>query len=104
MRSGVKGVPTERVRQALEDIVAKTRKKSKGTSTGRKPNRVARKPAKVSWLAKGYPVLSSVTVLDECARAIDWYKNVLGAKQRLRLEPCRAARWRTASSGSATRC
>ena len=44
------------------------------------------KPNKVSWLAKGYPVLSSVTVLDDCAGAIDWYKKVLGARQRLRLE------------------
>ena len=31
-------------------------------------------------------MLSSVTVLDECARAIDWYKKVLGARQRLRLD------------------
>ena len=71
---------------ALEDIVAKTRKKSKATSNGRKPVRVARKLAKLPWLAKGYPVLSSVTVLDECAQAIDWYKKVLGAKQRLRFD------------------
>ena len=46
----------------------------------------APKPKKVSWLAKGYPVLSSVTVLDDCAGAIDWYKKVLGARQRLRLD------------------
>ena len=46
----------------------------------------APKSTKVSWLAKGYPVLSSVTVLDECARAINWYKKVLGARQRLRLD------------------
>ena len=73
---------------ALEDIVAKTRKnsKSKGSTKGRKAARVAKKPAKVSWLAKGYPVLSSVTVLDECAQAIEWYKKVLGAKQRLRFD------------------
>src|SRR5262245_29861680 len=71
---------------ALEETVAKTRKQSKGTSKGRKPARVTKKPAKVSWLAKGYPVLSSVTVLDDCARAIDWYKKVLGAKQRLRFD------------------
>ena len=31
-------------------------------------------------------MLSSVTVLDDCARAIDWYKKVLGARQRLRLD------------------
>jgi PhnB protein len=68
------------------DIVAKTRKKSKGTPRGKRPARAARKPAKVSWLAKGYPVLSSVTVLDDCARAIDWYKKVLGARQRLRMD------------------
>ena len=71
---------------ALEDIVAKKRKKSKVSSKGRKPARATRKPVKVSWLAKGYPVLSSVTVLDDCARAIDWYKKVLGAKQRLRMD------------------
>ena len=74
---------------ALEDNVAKTRKKSKGTSKSRKPAkpvRAAKKPAKISWLAKGYPVLSSVTVLDECAQAIEWYKKVLGAKQRLRFD------------------
>jgi PhnB protein len=66
--------------------MAKTKRKLKGTSKRRKVTRLARPPRKVSWLAKGYPVLSSVTVLDDCARAIDWYKNVLGAKQRLRLD------------------
>lgn len=66
--------------------MAKTKRKLKGTSKNRKVTRVARKPGKVSWLAKGYPVLSSVTVLDDCARAIDWYRKVLGAKQRLRLD------------------
>ena len=67
--------------------MAKTKKKKmKGTSRGRKATRAAKKPVKVSWLAKGYPVLSSVVVLDDCARAIDWYKQVLGAKQRLRLD------------------
>jgi PhnB protein len=30
--------------------------------------------------------LSSVTVLDDCPHAIEWYRNVLGAKQRLRLD------------------
>ena len=44
----------------------------KKASKGRKAARVARRPKKVSWLAKGYPVLSSVTVLDDCAAAIDW--------------------------------
>jgi PhnB protein len=66
--------------------MAKTKRKLKGTSRGRKPARVARKPQKVSWLAKGYPVMSSVTVLDDCPRAIEWYRTVLGAKQRLRLD------------------
>lgn len=64
----------------------KTKRKVKGTSRGRKAARAARKPVKVSWLAKGYPVLSSVVVLDDCTGAIDWYKKVLGAKQRLRLD------------------
>ena len=66
--------------------MAKTKKKLKRTSSGRKTARVARNPKKVSWLAKGYPVLSSVTVLDDCQRAIEWYRKVLGAKQRLRLD------------------
>jgi len=66
--------------------MAKTHRKLKGTSRNRKVARVARTSQKVSWLAKGYPVLSSVTVLDDCARAIEWYKKVLGAKQRLRLD------------------
>ena len=72
----------------LEDIVAKSSKKSKGVSKvkARRPVRAAQKPARVAWLAKGYPVLSSVTVLDDCARAIDWYKKVLGAKERLRMD------------------
>lgn len=42
--------------------------------------------AKVSWLAEGYPLMSPATIIDDCARAIDWYKKVLGAKQRLRLD------------------
>ena len=66
--------------------MAKTKRKLKGTSRGRKATRVAKKPQTVSWLAKGYPVLSSVTVLDDCPRAIEWYRKVLGAKQRLRLD------------------
>ena len=67
--------------------MAKTKKrKLKRPAKSRKAARVAKKPAKVSWLAKGYPVLSSIVVLDDCARAIDWYKKVLGAKQRLRLD------------------
>jgi PhnB protein len=65
---------------------SKTKRKVKGTSRGRKAARAARKPVKVSWLAKGYPVLSSVVVLDDCAGAIDWYKKVLSAKQRMRLD------------------
>ena len=72
--------------------MAKAKKKVKRAVKGRKAKPVARKPKvaskpkKVSWLAKGYPVLSSVTVLDECAQAIEWYKKVLGARQRLRLD------------------
>ena len=64
----------------------KTKRKLKRPAKARKAARVAKKPAKVSWLAKGYPVLSSMVVLDDCAGAIDWYKKVLGAKQRLRLD------------------
>jgi PhnB protein len=65
---------------------SKRRKKKKMTTTApRTKSRVARAPSKVSWLAPGYPLMSSVTVLEDCASAIDWYKSVLGAKVRLRL-------------------
>ena len=66
--------------------MAKTKRKMKRPAKSKKVKRVAKKSVKVSWLAKGYPVLSSVVVLDNCAGAIDWYKKVLGAKQRLRLD------------------
>jgi PhnB protein len=66
--------------------MAKKSKKAAGRSGTRKTSAAAGKPKKVSWLAKGYPMLSSVTILDDCARAIDWYKTVLGAKQRLRMD------------------
>jgi PhnB protein len=66
--------------------MAKKKGKTNRRSASRKSSRVAAKQKKVSWLAKGYPVLSSVTVLDDCGRAIDWYKKVLGAKQRLRFD------------------
>ena len=66
--------------------MAKAKRKLKRPSKGKKVTRGTKKPAKVSWLAKGYPVLSSVVVLDNCAGAIDWYKKVLGARQRLRLD------------------
>ena len=75
--------------------MAKTKRKVKKASKGRKAaTRVAKKkPQKVSWLAKGYPWSPAITVLDDCARAIDWYKKVLGAKQRLRLDmPGRSGR------------
>ena len=54
--------------------------------SGRAGARAGKKPQRVSWLPKGYPVMSSVAVLDDCAGAIDWYKKVLGARQRLRLD------------------
>ena len=63
--------------------MAKKKSKTAKRSAGRA---AAAKPKKVSWLAKGYPVLCPMTVLDQCAQAIDWYKKVLGAKQRLRLD------------------
>jgi PhnB protein len=66
--------------------MAKTKGKATGRSAKRTAPRVTGKQKKVSWLATGYPVLSSVTVLEDCARAIEWYKSVLGAKQRLRLD------------------
>ena len=66
--------------------MAKKKNRVTKRAASRKPARAAGQQKKVSWLAKGYPVLSSVTVLDECGRAIDWYKKVLGAKQRLRLD------------------
>ena len=66
--------------------MAKTKSKATGRSASRKAPRVTREQKKASWLAKGYPVLSSVTMLDDCARAIDWYRKVLGASQRLRLD------------------
>src|SRR5688572_27238345 len=65
--------------------MAKRKSKPRRSAT-RKAPRVTAKQKKVPWLAKGYPVLSPVTVLDECGRAIDWYKNVLGARQRLRFD------------------
>jgi PhnB protein len=65
--------------------MAKTKSKAKRRSASRKTSGTAGKK-KVSWLAKGYPVLSSITVLDDCARAIDWYTKVLGARQRLRFD------------------
>lgn len=61
---------------------AKKKSKAAAKATAKK----AAKPKKVSWLAAGYPVLSAVTVLERCADAIDWYKKVLGAKQRLRFD------------------
>jgi PhnB protein len=63
--------------------MAKKKSKTVKRSAGRA---AAAKPKKVSWRAKGYPVLSPVTVLDQCAQAIDWYKKVLGAKERLRFD------------------
>jgi PhnB protein len=63
--------------------MAKKKSRTAKRSAGRS---AAAKPKKVAWLAKGYPVLSSITVLDQCAQAIDWYKKVLGAKQRLRMD------------------
>lgn len=65
----------------------KAAKRAGGSKRARtKSSRAAKKPQKVSWLAKGYPVMSPVTVLDDCAGAIDWYVKVLGGKQRLRLD------------------
>src|SRR5262245_59044783 len=63
-----------------------TKEPARRTGRAARAARATTKPAKTSWLAKGYPVLSSITVLDECARAIDWYKQVLGAKQRMRFD------------------
>ena len=62
------------------------KKKSKVTKRSAGRTAAPKQQKKVSWLAKGYPVLSSVTVLNDCAGAIDWYKKVFGAKQRLRMD------------------
>ena len=45
------------------------KKKSKATkrSASRKPSAAAAKPKKVSWIAKGYPVLSPMTALSPIA-------------------------------------
>jgi PhnB protein len=67
----------------------KTKSRSGSKTKAARPSErrsVAGKQKKVSWLAKGYPPLSPATVLDDCARAIEWYKTVLGGKQRLRLD------------------
>lgn len=68
--------------------MAKTKKKKAAARTraGRTAARRTAKPAKTAWLAKGYPVMSPYVVMDDCARAIEWYKKVLGGKQRLRLD------------------
>ena len=66
--------------------MAKRKSKATKRSAARKTSSPGGKQRKVSWLAKGYPVLSSITVLDDCARAIDWYTKVLGARKRLRLD------------------
>jgi PhnB protein len=66
--------------------MAKRKSKMTVRSAARKASRAAGKQKKVSWLAKGYPVMSPITVLDDCARAIDWYTKVLGARQRLRFD------------------
>jgi PhnB protein len=63
-----------------------TKKRVKSKVKQKAKPKPKQKQKKVSWLAKGYPVLSSVTVLDDCARAIDWYRKVLGARQRLRMD------------------
>jgi PhnB protein len=66
---------------------SKRSKKNKKTTTARRTKaRAARAPSKVSWLARGYPLMSPVAVLEDCVRAIDWYKSVFGAKERLRLD------------------
>jgi PhnB protein len=65
--------------------MAKKSKAAKRSAT-RKASPAAGKQKKVSWLAKGYPVMSPITVTADCAGAIDWYKKVLGAKQRLRFD------------------
>ena len=66
--------------------MAKRKSKATKRSATRKASPAAGKRKKVSWLAKGYPVMSPIAVTTDCAGAIDWYKKVLGAKQRLRLD------------------
>jgi hypothetical protein len=82
--------------------MAKTKRTLKGTSRGRKATRVAKKPQKISWLAKGYPVLSSVTVLDDCPRRSNG-TGMCSAPSNGSALTCRVERSRTASSDSATR-
>ena len=82
--------------------MAKTKRKVKGTSKGRRATRIARNPQKVSWLAKGYPLLSSVTVLDD-ARGRSNGTGMCSAPSNGSASTCRAERSRAASSGSAMR-
>ncbi|MCI0570792.1 MAG: VOC family protein [Myxococcaceae bacterium] len=49
----------------------------------KKTKRVA--PKKVKPIPEGYPPLSPVTIVDRCGEAIDFYKSVFGAKERMRM-------------------
>jgi PhnB protein len=62
--------------------VQKARSKAKA-----KPAKKARKaaPKKVKAIPDKYPPLSPVLVLEKAGEAIDWYKKVLGAKERMRM-------------------
>src|SRR5688572_30174005 len=61
--------------------VQKARSKAKKTKA--KAKKAA--PKKVKAIPDGYPPLSPVTILERAGEAIDWYKKVLGAKERMRM-------------------
>jgi PhnB protein len=67
-------------------------KKAKKAAKAKKPAAKAKKPApkaagpkKVKAIPDGYPRLMAVSVLNRCGEAIEFYKSVLGAKERMRM-------------------
>lgn len=64
---------------------ARTKKQAPRTRARGKRTAAAKRQA-VSWLPKSYPAMCPSAILEDCARAIDWYKQVLGGRQRLRLD------------------
>ncbi len=65
--------------------MAKTKKKAAKKQAKKKPAKKAAKAKKVLAIPKGYHAITPYLVVDGAGRALDWYRDVFGAKERMRM-------------------
>ncbi len=78
--------PVMKKKSSVKKTSVKKTSAKKSTKKGVKKAAVKRKSTKVSAIPKGYNIITPYLIMDQAARAIEFYKKVFGAKEKLRME------------------